>query len=192
MAELTVQKRRAWIGPVIGLSLIALTFVFWAGASFWFGVFRMRSQTRYGEAFANLKAAYVAETSYFKGTGRYEESVEEVGFLPERGNRYRYVFSQTGDSFSPGDPPDGGAHTSVLADAVKYPTANNALLLSGIPPALLSTAGIDSTGITIIAAGDIDSDPTIDVWSISTNNRIIDGGVVKAGTPFRHVNDSEY
>lgn len=192
MAELTNQRRRAWVGPVVGLGLLTLMLVLCVGAIGRLGFIKHHEHHRYDEAWTNLKAAFRAETEFRRKNGRYEESIETVGFLPERGNRYRYLFSRTDDSVSPRDPPDGGAHTGILADTWIHSGANNALLLSAIPPALLSTAGIDGTGITIIAAGDIDSDPTIDVWSISTNNRLIDGGIVSAGVPFRHVNDTEY
>jgi hypothetical protein len=40
-------------------------------------------------------------------------------------------------------------------------------------------------------AGNIDSDATIDVWSISTKERIIAGETVTPGRPFNHVNDVE-
>ncbi len=47
-----------------------------------------------------------------------------------------------------------------------------------------------SCQITIVGAGNIDDDPTIDVWSISTGSRIIDGQSVPAGVPHNHVDDT--
>ena len=45
--------------------------------------------------------------------------------------------------------------------------------------------------VTVVAAGNIDSDATIDVWSISTKERIIAGETVMPGMPFNHVSDLE-
>jgi type II secretory pathway pseudopilin PulG len=144
------------------------------------------------EVKSNLKAAFSAERSYFMEKDAYSESAEQIGFQPERGNRYRYFLAPHGDMLIQGAP-DGGAHSSVGADLKKDLLVGNAMLEAGVPSALLGSTGIKGTcpdcNITIVAAGNIDSDPTVDVWSISTEDRTIGGEKVPAGTPHCHVND---
>ena len=61
------------------------------------------------------------------------------------------------------------------------------------PPGLLEQVG--SRGpcpdcvLTMTCAGSIDYDPSIDVWSISSAQRVIDGEVVPPGSIFNDQND---
>jgi type IV pilus assembly protein PilA len=142
------------------------------------------------EAKTQLKAAYTAERAFFLEFDLYSEDPAKVGFQPERGNRYRYVFSASGDA-------------GVLADAVKDPSSSNLALLAGLPPVLLREAGLHGAcdagtstqagpcSMTVFAVGNLDADQTLDIWSVSTVNRTIDGESVPAGQPFRHVNDEQ-
>jgi len=47
----------------------------------------------------------------------------------------------------------------------------------------------ETCSLTAIAPANLDDDDTIDVWSISTKDRVIDGVAVPAGSPFNHVDD---
>jgi hypothetical protein len=156
---------------------------------------RSTPRPSYYAAKLDLQSAYAAERSYFLRHSRYEESVETIGFFPKPG-RYRFVFSKTDDAKFVTDPADGGLHTGLLADEKEFSSANNALLWGGIPSSLRNSAGISGTcpscEITIIMSGNLDSDSKVDVWSISTAARTIDGEAVPAGLAFRHVNDSDY
>src|SRR5687767_8521029 len=68
-------------------------------------------RSKQAEAKVNLKSAYLAERAWFEEKSTYSESVEEVGFMPELSNRYRYFFSATGDMLIPGAL-DGGQHSN--------------------------------------------------------------------------------
>jgi hypothetical protein len=136
-----------------------------------------------------LKQAFTAERVAWSETGRYSESPAAIGFTVEPGDVYRYVFSA-----------DGGA--GILADAKRWPELDNEALLAGIPRELLREAGLHGVcdpdasvqaecSITLLAVGNLDADPKLDVWSVATVDRTIDGGVVPAGQPFRHVDDTE-
>lgn len=145
------------------------------------------------EVKTNLKGAFTAEKAYFAEKDTYSESLEQVGFIPDRGNRYRYYLSARGDMLIPGMP-DGGWHSNVAADLKKDLLTGNATLQASVPAALLADTGIRGTcpgpcNITIVAVGNLDSDPTVDVWSISTEDRSIGGEKVSAGTPYCHVSD---
>lgn len=150
-------------------------------------------RARQAEVKANLKSAYAAQRAYFDDKDTYSESIDEVGFLPERSNRYRYVFAPASDSLFPGSP-DGGAHNGVLADQRPSPPPDNATLLAGIPPALLAEAGLhgkcpEACHITMLAVGNLDGDSDVDVWSISTMVRTIGGVSVPAGQPYNDFDD---
>ncbi len=51
--------------------------------------------------------------------------------------------------------------------------------------------GITENDITIVAAGNIDNDDTVDVWTISSKDRTVNGQRVPAGTPFNNVDDTK-
>ena len=77
-------------------------------------------------------------------------------------------------------------HGRVAADSKHSP--NNAALFLAIPPALLAETGIHGTcpdACRITVVGDAD----VDLWSISTEARIIAGTPVPADQPFQHLND---
>jgi hypothetical protein len=119
--------------------------------------------------------------------------VEEVGFAPERTNRYRYYFSASGDPLVTGSP-DGGQHTGVTVDARMTPPSETALR-AAIPPPLMAELGMhgkcpDECHITMLAVGNLDTDSTMDIWSVSTDARTIDGEAVLAGSPFHHLDDT--
>jgi type IV pilus assembly protein PilA len=135
--------------------------------------------------------AFTAEKSWFAEKDTYSESVEEMGFMPERGNRYMYVVAPSGDALVPGGPA-GGTHTRIEADS-KY-SPDNAALLAAIPPALLAETGVhgtcpDACRITVVAVGNLDGDSDVDLWSVSTEARTIDGAPVPAGQPYNHHSD---
>lgn len=148
-----------------------------------------RSKT--SEANANLKAAFVAEKAFFAENARYSPFIEEVGFLPEGGNRYLYALSAEGDLSAPG--PHGGSdrHTGVHSDP-RHRLAD-AALEAKVPDALWDEVGLQgecpSCDLTIIAVSNLDDDDDVDVWSISTRDRVIDGVTVSAGTPHHHLDD---
>ena len=147
---------------------------------------------KYREAQYNLKGAFSAEHVFFDQKNTFSVSIGEIGFAPERGNRYLYAFSSQGALLEQGQSVSG--HVGVKADNAKYPDVDNAKLEAGIPDALWDEVGITGTcpdcAITIVAAGNLDDDDTIDVWSVSTKDRTIDGTPVTAGMPWRHVDDS--
>jgi type IV pilus assembly protein PilA len=147
---------------------------------------------RYREAQSNLKAAFVAEKAHFAEKQTFDVAIDRVGFAPERGNRYLYAFSSQGALLEQGQTVSG--HVGVKADNARYPDVDNAKLEAGIPDAIWDEIGITGTcpecSITIVAAGNIDDDETIDVWSISTKDRTIDGMHVSPGMPWHHVDDT--
>lgn len=142
-----------------------------------------------------LKTALRDERSFFEKHGCYETSIESLGFQPEYKNRYLYLFSASGSAQDRTTEPDGGRHTVLLADTRATPVPVNEELLAAIPTEVRASAGIEGTcpqcEVTIVSVGNADADSTVDVWSISTKLRVIDGAEVPAGVPFNHVDDSK-
>src|SRR5438309_759825 len=57
---------------------------------------RFQARSKQSEAKANLKAVFVAEKSFMQEKERYSALVTEVGFSPERNNRYAYYLVSGG------------------------------------------------------------------------------------------------
>ena len=189
-------RKKPWAGILVGvgllLSMVGVGVVLWRESS---RIMRPHTRKRSWEARTNLKSAFYAERSFFDERGRYSEVPDDVGFTPEYGNRYLYLLSPRGDVLTRGSP-DGGAHTGLSADIGRFPSSDTSRLMAGIPSAVLSEVGVrcaedGGCEVTVVAAGDIDSDPTIDVWSVSTKERFIGAQTIPAGVPFNHVSDED-
>jgi len=167
---------------------------------------KFQARSKQSEAKANLKASFTAEKAYMQEKDNYNTMINIVGFSPERNNRYAYFLGSTGalqdrtTSLLPG----GSIETGVNVDVFKYgATATNAYAAScatGGP----ANAGISGTGPfdwTGVAIGNIDTDPTVDIWSISTASRTFPatvdvncsvGGNNPSGEPANDVNDVNF
>jgi type IV pilus assembly protein PilA len=149
---------------------------------------KFQSRSKQSEVRANLRAAFTAQKAFFDESKAFSLHPQAVGFSPEMGNRYLYAFALTG-------PIEANASklapeaVGVGADTTRFPTVSNPALLAAIPPELARSVGVvgqcPDCVVTLVAAGNIDNDETIDVWSISSADR---PGAV-AGTPFNDVSD---
>ena len=135
---------------------------------------RFQARSKQADAKINLKSAYVAQKSYFGEKETYGTKASDIGFSPDRS---RYLFLVGEDELPPTAP---GAQTRGLRETVPMELME-ALDVEGDCP--------DDCNITMVAAGNIDNDSTIDVWSVSTKDRVIKVAQVSAGTPFNPVND---
>jgi type IV pilus assembly protein PilA len=154
---------------------------------------KFQAKAKQSEARANLKAAFVGQKAVFGEKDTYSTDLEEVGFSPGPGNRYLYVLAAEGDLAKPGEP--GAGKVGVFADSAKFPDIDNEALERAIPPELRAELGVqgkcpEECSITIVAVGNVDRDSTVDVWSVSTKDRKIDGRQVLGGTPHNHVDDT--
>jgi type IV pilus assembly protein PilA len=156
-----------------------------------------QTRAKQPEAKANLKAAFVAERAYYEEKDAYSPNVSEVGFVPERGNRYAYLFDSKGHlsdrsgAVENADP----AATGVDMDRFKWgalpPLSPDYLTRTYAGGAKLGVTGsCPKCDIVMVAVGNIDNDPTLDVWSIATFERTgPKGEVIPAGELFNDVND---
>ena len=148
-----------------------------------------QSRVRQSEAKVNLKGWWTAQKAYFQEKSIYSEILADVGFSPEPGNRYQYMFS-AGCTYELRDTA-AGTHTSadncISTDTWRYSTQplaatahaiTIAYAAGGTDPA--SPAGMGGTcpdcNITGVAASNLDYESTgIDTWIVSTK-----GGVLSA------------
>jgi type IV pilus assembly protein PilA len=157
---------------------------------------RTQAKAKQAEVRAGLKAAFTAERAFFGASDRYSSLPVEAGFQPERNNRYAYFFAATvvQDNRGAAALVSAPTATSISVDTFKGFTAV-------VTPGSLAcgTALVDvnptSTDWTGAGVGNIDTDATLDQWSISTQSRTMAGascdaaGPVSAGEPANEQND---
>lgn len=158
---------------------------------------KFQAHSKQSECNSNLKALYTAERSFFQSEDQYSPKLEEIGFSPERGNRYAYFLDTRGElqdrsSLRLGASPNA---TGVGVDTYKY-TAARSISVTDLP----RLAGGVSVGLNgqcpycsfvVACAGNVDNEESVlDVWSISTADREGPNGTsIPAGVPYNDLND---
>lgn len=167
------RKTLAIITLVLGLVYVPVVGILAAIAIPNFLKFQARSKQ--SECQANLKSAWSAQQAYFGEKNEWGKTAREIGFTPETGTRYLYQIS-----------PD----SVVPATRSTLPTA---ALQAGFPPGLVDLLGshgqCPDCVLTMACAGNIDNDPAVDVWSVSSQQRSLSGEVVPPGTLFHERDD---
>ena len=127
------------------------------------------ARAKQSECKTNLKQLYLAEKAYFADKGAYTEDFEALDFHVQK-NLYAYLLGRSEVK---------ATHPSVARQGV----------LEAAPEALLESLGASEKTFTAACVGSIDNDPDIDVWTISSEDRVIDGERVPAGVPHNDVSD---
>jgi type IV pilus assembly protein PilA len=146
---------------------------------------RFQAKSKQTEAKANLKSAFTAQRAQYQEHDKYLTSVGELGFSPERGNRYYYQLgagatNQTRAAVTAVITPL--TDTGVTVDTYKYPLANpipaaaaitftgnatNEGTMVGATPNVYGNC--PACNFLAYAAGDIDNEAVgIDTWYISS------------------------
>jgi type IV pilus assembly protein PilA len=141
---------------------------------------KFQARSKQSEAKANLKAVFTAEKAFFQEKDRFSSITGEVGFEPERNNRYAYFLNATGtyEARTGSTITQATTYNGVLVDIFKYGTNNS---MDQTAPVNLctgsGTVGVVATPPSFVAAaaGQIDADPSIDAWSISSDSRVLSG-----------------
>jgi type IV pilus assembly protein PilA len=103
---------------------------------------RFQARAKQGEAKSNLKSLFTAQRSFFQEKDRYSDLVNEIGFTPERGNRYTYRNSSGCGTWQARSTTSGAAapgESCIETDSLKYGSATAYTGLS------LPTAGLTGT-----------------------------------------------
>ncbi|MDP1827449.1 MAG: hypothetical protein Q8L48_29535 [Archangium sp.] len=157
---------------------------------------RFQARSKQSECRTNLKAFAVASAGYFDAHRRYTPVLSELGFAPERGNRYAYFAGPgTQEDRSQAQVNGASGDTQIGVDLFRFPQAN-ALKEAQVPARLAGDVTLGVTGTcpdcSLVAAcvGTIDNDDTLDVWSVSSAERLgPHGEAIPAGVPFNDLND---
>ena len=165
---------------------------------------KFQARSKQSEAKANLKSMFTSEKAFFQERDRYSSLVDEVGFAPERNNRYAYFLAnastpQEDRATSVIATVSASTNVSISIDGFKYPDALSTAANTISAGCAGYTVGVTGTGpysFSGFAQGNIDSDDTLDKWSISTDSRVLtlvagscEGGNSPSGEPFNDLND---
>ena len=139
---------------------------------------KFQARSKQSEAKANLKALFTAEKAFMQEKDRYSALVGEMGFSPERNNRYAYYLSGTHtlDNRTGTTATTSTTANGISVDTFKYsaaaadPLSGN--LACGEAPAVIAPPSATFVGA---AVGNIDADATLDQWSISDLSRTLSG-----------------
>jgi type IV pilus assembly protein PilA len=141
--------------------------------------------------------AYTAERLFYQEKDRYSPYVADVGFAPERNNRYAYR-TQAGGAISDRSGTatlSGPADVAIQADTYKFVNADPEPTYTPGGTGAAAAATTDSA-FSATAAGDVDSDAADDSWHIQdiTSSFAHDCGNASetaepGGTPVNSYND---
>jgi type IV pilus assembly protein PilA len=170
---------------------------------------KFQARSKQGEAKANLKSLFTAQRSYFQEKDKYLNTINDIGFGPERGNRYAYW--NGGGTWTDRSTLSGTTlttDTNITVDTYKFQGAatNPAAVLATIAyaqngspdpgqPGVLPANGCPLCNFQGHATGNIDTDATIDTWFISSKDASVTAAcgnsdtAAPAGTPFNTNND---
>jgi len=172
---------------------------------------RYQARSKQSEAKVNLRALFTAERSrYQDGQDTFLNNIRIIGFTPERGNRYAYVLdlATTWENRNGALVVQNQTDGNIGVDAFKFPTVattqpaavEGVLLFGGTGVAPPTPAGVSAPcpgcNFLAYATANLDTDPGIDTWVISSDDAVITPAcgdltdtAAPAGIPFNTYND---
>jgi type IV pilus assembly protein PilA len=155
---------------------------------------RMPVRAKQAECKTNLKLLFTAERAYRADHNALSATLKPLDWEPERGNRYAYFLGtsgkmslRTGAKATLADEDD-----SLGADVFHSGTTAREVSLHDVPVSVGVFGTCPDCRFTAACVGNLDNDATLDVWSISSEERRApDGTRIEAGMPFNEVNDVE-
>jgi len=105
---------------------------------------KFQARSKQSEAKANLKAIFTAQKAFYQEKDRFSTLTGEVGFEPERNNRYAYFLAATGtiEPRTVATLVQATTFTGVAVDTFKYGSAMDRAYAA---TACTSAAGITGT-----------------------------------------------
>ena len=163
---------------------------------------KFQARSKQSEAKANLKAIFTAEKAFFQEKDQFSTFTGDIGFSPERNNRYAYFLASTSpmlEDRSSASITASATYNGIAVDTFKYGSAAGVTAVSTVGSCAASVAGIGAPGpsdFTAVANGNIDADASIDQWSISSGTRAFTpasdctaDAAVPGGVATNHYND---
>jgi type IV pilus assembly protein PilA len=164
-------------GPNVALIVVAILVVAFCGCGV-LGIVagiavpnfvKFQARSKQSDCRTNLKSLYTSERMYQAEHDAFSNDVVKLGFSPER-SRYTYFL---------GD----GATVPPSAPGVAAATERD------LPPLQGGEPEVGDKAFVAVCAGNVDNDSLLDVWSISSEERVINGQKVAPGEPFNEQND---
>jgi type IV pilus assembly protein PilA len=157
---------------VVAVALGVLGVLGLIGAFAWPAWKKHQGKKQQAECRIGLKGAYVAERAYYGEKDVYSENPTVIGFSPDTQRAVLVL----GPSATPlGNGPD----PNTLAAAITARLSGRVGVIGHCP----------RCNITIGCAANLDADEDLDVWSISTEDRVGPKGKIPSGVPYNHFND---
>lgn len=161
---------------------------------------KYQARTKQAEVKANLRTLVTAQNAFYSANDAYTELVEQLGFAPERGNRYAYflgngsIQSRTSTNvLACSDCTGLGVDRFRHARLTMVPDAPVSTLTPGAKAAGVGVNG-DCAACEFLAqaVSNIDHDATLDVWTVATESRTVRSANVPAGEPAPELDDLDY
>ena len=139
---------------------------------------KFQARSKQSEAKANLKAVFTAQKAFFQEKDRFSSLTGEVGFEPERNNRYAYFLAATGplEDRTASIITQATTFTGIQVDVFKYGTAFSQTYGATACSTAAGIAAPPTPTFTATAQGNIDADATVDQWSIGSESRVFSAG----------------
>lgn len=173
---------------------------------------KFQARSKQSEAKTNLKALFTAQKAFFSEKDRYSNFASEIGFAPERGNRYGYRVSAGGTCEPRATQvltPNTAAITCIENDSFRFGTANpitdptptvtpfttEVEGMSAVFGVLPAAVNCPNCNFFAGARGNADNEPGTDDWVIAgfegqgTAGACAEGGPISSGTPYNTRND---
>jgi type IV pilus assembly protein PilA len=166
---------------------------------------RFQARSKQSEAKTNLKAAFTGQRAFFGERDTYSQFIANIGFAPERGNRYAYRMDAACPVWQvrpngPINPATANTEVCVQVDLGRYPGALPQPLAAGGVPAYqipannpnppvglaYSIAGLVNCPVcsfAVSADGNIDNDNSLDQWYVASMDATVAAGACWEGTP---------
>jgi type IV pilus assembly protein PilA len=141
---------------------------------------KFQARSKQSEPKANLKSIFTSQKAYMQEKDTYSTLTNQLGFAPERGNRYWYVLANAGAASQPragATLDETGSFDGVDVDTLKYGGATqptpSADLAAAITAAGYTAETVETVGTRLefahSATGNIDADTSMnDEWIITS------------------------
>nr|AFX67145.1 pilin [Myxococcus sp. 004-62] len=169
---------------------------------------KFQARSKQSEAKTNLKALYTAQKSFFSEKDRYSNYANEIGFAPERGNRYGYIVSDLGvpelrtdatvtisDTEGIGAISYDSFRFGGTAERPTFAAAHFAAAAGGWSTAWGVQEECPNCNFLAGASGNADNEEGLDNWLIAgfegegSLSGCSEEGTVSSGTPYNDRND---
>lgn len=155
---------------------------------------RFQARSKQAEVKGNLKAIFTAQKAYRAEASSFATTFTDIGFAPERGNRYAYYLGASRLELRDGNTPSvpAGGTDAISVDTLKFGGSPTPAFQGTV----VGTLGGQSDSFTATAAASLDGDPGVDSWQISnlsSAHAATCGDVTTsyvAGAPFNEYDDT--